>query len=703
MEGVVPIDDAPRVPVLVTPDSADPWFTAAFELGESQKKLVGMLPLEAWREYADDGRILVAVDSSADAPDQEWIVGYAAFRLPRQEVVLAHLVVAPAARGRNIARLLVDELSARYSERRGIRVKCRRDYEASAAWPKLGFIAQGDFPGRGRNGKRVTLWWRDHGHPDLMTWPGAPTSMVSAVIDANVFLDLHSDHAGARKEQTRALLTGSLEGRVQLLVSPELGNEINRGKHDDERARLHAIRLTYPSLRVDRDDVTRYQKLIEPDLGQPPTNQRDMSDLLHVAYAAAAGAQVVVTRDDKALRKLREQARELVGVTLVSPQELVALIDEVEGGPAYNPAALHASGYAMREAGVGDQGRLDAFIDTGASERRNGYTELLRSLAAHRPNGAHRLLITDPDNEPVALLGTDQAGGVLEVALLRMKPFALAASMAAQLVSQLRPLAQEAGVSAIRITDPHPHPLLSEALLGDGFAASTSGPVALSIPGVCSVQDLSTTVAAATGLLDDTERDALAGIITLSDMFTAENTAPRAAALERQLRPLRIHDAALDTWLVPIKAAWASQLFGVPADLIGQIPTLGISVEHVYYRGGRSGEQAPARVLWYVSGRQDPMVIGCSELIEVKDGTPKDQHREFRRLGVYAWAQVNESANKQGNVRALRVINTELFPNPMRLGRLRELAIAESQTLQLVSPRRISAGLFRRILEEVRT
>jgi hypothetical protein len=32
---------------------------------------------------------------------------------------------------------------------------------------------------------------------------------------------------------------------------------------------------------------------------------------------------------------------------------------------------------------------------------------------------------------------------------------------------------------------------------------------------------------------------------------------------------------------------------------------------------------APARVLWYVSGAGHMIVIGCSELIEVRDGTPK--------------------------------------------------------------------------------
>lgn len=686
----------------MSPSSSDPLFQAVFELGESQKSLVGMLPLQAWREYADEGRILAAVEQNPDHPDTPRVVGYAAYRLPRQEVVLAHLVVHPGARGQRIARLLVEHISEKYESRRGILAKCRRDYEASKAWPGLGFIAQGDLPGRGFGGERLTVWWRDHGHPDLMTWPGAPASVTSIVIDTNVFLDLHSETAGEDRIRTRELLTSTLEGRIQLLVTPELGNEINRHEHAAERAKLQSIRLSYPAIQADPASISAFRATIEAELDAPPTSARDVSDLLHVAYAAAAGVDIVVTRDDKALRKLRVVAREFVGVSLVSPQELVALLDEMEGSPAYSPSALLGTGYHMREAGIDDQSCLDSFLDTSAGEKRRDYTKRTRSLAEHRPIGAHRLLVTEPGADAVALLGSDVVRGVLEISLLRMKPFPLATTMAAQLVSRLRPLARDAGVSAIRVTDPHPNPLLNQALLADGFGAAASGTVGLAIAEVRAIDEVATTIRAAAASLDDIEQQALSGLVELADTIRSDSSPVHAAALERQARPLRIADAALETWLVPIKPAWSSQLFGVPADMFGQTPELGISVEHVYYRRGHSGETAPARVLWYVSGRHNMAVIGCSELVEVKDGNPRNLHREFRRLGVYGWKEVQAAADKRGNVRALRVTNTELFATPVTLRRLTEMAGQERQTLQLVSPRRISASLFARIMREAR-
>jgi hypothetical protein len=96
------------------------------------------------------------------------------------------------------------------------------------------------------------------------------------------------------------------------------------------------------------------------------------------------------------------------------------------------------------------------------------------------------------------------------------------------------------------------------------------------------------------------------------------------------------------------------------------------------------------------------IVVGCSELVEVQDGTPKELHRRFRRLGVYGWKEVNAVADRRGVVRALRVTNTELFTTPVPLARLKEMAALEGQSLQLVSPGKINAGLFSRIMAEVR-
>jgi hypothetical protein len=159
-----------------------------------------------------------------------------------------------------------------------------------------------------------------------------------------------------------------------------------------------------------------------------------------------------------------------------------------------------------------------------------------------------------------------------------------------------------------------------------------------------------------------------------------------------QLGSCQVVDAPVPCWLVPIKPAFSSQLFGYPQELFPRQDSLGISIEHVYYRGGKSGESAPGRILWYVSGAME--VIAVSDLVEVADGDATELWRRFRRLGVYDRRQVLAAANKaSGKVRALRVVNTQPFLYRISLRTLRGLAARNGQTLRLRSASQVNAGL----------
>ena len=202
--------------------------------------------------------------------------------------------------------------------------------------------------------------------------------------------------------------------------------------------------------------------------------------------------------------------------------------------------------------------------------------------------------------------------------------------------------------------------------------------------------------------LTDCERGALEPV-TQAAAEIKDGMAPASlvASVERQLRPLRIADANLGTWLVPIKPGFSSQLFNAPAQLFDRSAQLGISIEHVYYKGRSAGETAPGRVLWYAS-EPDKVIIGCSDLVDVIDDEPDALYRRFRRLGVYRREQVRKTAKGRATVRALHVVNTEVFVRPVSLSRLDSLAARNCQKLVLVSASRISPGLFTDIIKEGR-
>jgi len=441
------------------------------------------------------------------------------------------------------------------------------------------------------------------------------------------------------------------------------------------------------------------QALIEA-IGHQPHSPQDRSDLNHIAYASAAGVPTVVTRDNPVLRRLRPIAAGSAGVGVVSPEELVALVDEAEAAPAYMPAALLGTGYNVKEAGAGDNALLRQFFSTASGEKLKAFERALRALAATRPSSS-RLLITDPYGAPVALIGLAPESDVLTVPIVRMIRTALQATVAAQVASLLRSCAADRGVHAIGVSDQYANPLVLDALLRDGFYLTDGGPLALTLPAVCRMTDLSVAIRDALPEVAK-EREESSPWLTASQSLVDAPSAQVALALERQLRPLCIIDAPVDVWMVPIRSQFSAPLFGYPQELLERPDRLGISVEHVYYRGGRSGERAPARVIWYVSGEREGVVMGRSELVEVIDGPWEKIYSRFRRLGVYKRDQVKATAGSGGQVRALRVINTDVFRRPLPLRTLRRFAQELGVGLQLQSPSRVSPELFALIMEEVR-
>ncbi|HVF04926.1 MAG TPA: GNAT family N-acetyltransferase [Frankiaceae bacterium] len=673
-----------------------PLYPDVIALGDRNRRSLGLLPHDAYRDYAENGRLLIATADRRDGSQR--LLGYALYRLPRNEVVLAHLVVASDVRGGGIARKLVYELSERYAARRGILAQCRRDWAANSIWPRLGFVAWGERPGRGAKAMPLTLWWRDHGHPDLMTWVGAQGGSLPVVMDANIFFDLHADETASDVvTATKNILLRRLGDRVELLTTPELHNEIDRHADSRHRSRLHALANWYPRLAVPAGAVDHIADELRAR-ARASHNPRDDSDLRHVAYASAAGLDIVITRDRPALKRLKGPAFDVAGVRLLSPSELVTRIDQLEDAAAYAPVALLGTGYSTVEAEPDDP-RLAQFLMSPLGESRTSYEQTLATLAATRP-ASHRLFVIDPDGMPCALLGCRPCGDVLEVALLRLRTSALRATLATQLVHRLREMARMAEVNVLRLADPHLDPAFTEAATGDGYRHAPGGLVAVTLDRQATAHDLAATL---DSIAERVGEAALSQTAAELRHCADDRVLERLAALEHHLRPASITDAPLPCFVVPIRQRWASELFGVPDQLFVRDAFLGISVEHVYYRATRPArESAPARLLWYASGR-GPIpnaLIGWSHLIEVVDDDADRLWRRFRRLGVYGRHDVAATADPLGRVRALRVADTELFKKHVRLDRYRVLAQGFGHSVSLQSPQRIPAELFGAIVRE---
>ncbi|WP_373123061.1 GNAT family N-acetyltransferase [Mycobacterium marinum] len=673
-----------------TPDAGSELLHAARSLGDSQSQYLGLLPYAAWEEYASEQRILCAMEETATSDSAERLVGYTAFRLPRQTLALTHLAVAPSMRRQGVAQQLIDELRRRYPDRKGISARCRRDYPASRAWPRLGFVARGDRKGRSADGHLLTDWWYDFGHPDLLTWEGGAQSTTPVVIDTNVFLALHGSRADKRIAQ---VLAGAAD-RIQILVTPELNNELNRNPDAFERQRLLQIAAAYPPLAVDPSLVNDVEANLIQRLARAPVSVQDCSDVRHVAYALAAGIGIVVTHDRTAKSRLSTVARELGNVVVTNPSELVVLLDEKEDQPAYAPRALKETGYTFAEAGA-DSSALNNFINTAEGERRTAFRDVCECLARARPR-SHRLILQDTQANSVGLIGTAPRRDMLEVLLLRTRPCGLRSSVAAQLVGQLRVLAAQQSLEIITVLDNFLDSAIYDALLEDGFHPCDDGLIAITIPGPSNLEALRIRF---DEYWEKLQRDHRDGLEPLKSVVQQETSATAAYQLEHQLRPLRLLDAPLDTWILPIKPAYAMELFGYPAQLFERHSELGIQREHVFFRGAKSGESPPGRILWYASSPESA-IFAISTLVEVRDLPPEIAYRKFKRLGVYDLKRLEATASSTGTIRALRITDTELLTNPIPLRSLRRLEAETGRTLQLVSASKIDTAWFSELMRE---
>ena len=167
----------------VSPDS--PYYKQVVELGDANSKTLGFLPYEAISHAAAEGRVLAYVEDRA-------VKGYALFgkRARTGDISLTHLCVDHSERGQGIARQLVEGIVERHQHRAAIRLACRKDYDANAMWPHLGFERIGEKPGRSREGLPLVTWIRPIAARTLFEEPEQDDARMVVAIDTNILLDI---------------------------------------------------------------------------------------------------------------------------------------------------------------------------------------------------------------------------------------------------------------------------------------------------------------------------------------------------------------------------------------------------------------------------------------------------------------------------------------------------------------------------------
>ncbi|MBC1240898.1 GNAT family N-acetyltransferase, partial [Nostoc sp. 2RC] len=169
-------------------DNHSPHLETVIKLWRANSQTLGNFPKGAFEERAACRQILVALDSEGAC------VGYLLYRYSRDWFIITHLCIDPSCQGKGVAKQLVDHLKQITKSSRGIKLKCRRDYNLQGMWSSFGFIAKRDVEAKAKN-KKLTVWELEHNPLPLLSTmiKQQLESKLCVMIAPDIFLDLYID------------------------------------------------------------------------------------------------------------------------------------------------------------------------------------------------------------------------------------------------------------------------------------------------------------------------------------------------------------------------------------------------------------------------------------------------------------------------------------------------------------------------------
>lgn len=634
-------------------------------LGKKYSRWLGHYPEGAYDESAEKGRILAVIDQNSS------LLGYLLYRVSRSNVTIAHLCAASAERGKGISHVLFGELKARTKDCHGVKLRCRRDFPASSLWPKLGFVPLSDRPGRSASGALLTTWWYEYDQPTLFA-VSHDDSKPHAVLDANILFDLQ-DKPNSSSRGIAALSAPWLSEEVEFCVTSEIFVEINRATVPSERARRWKFAQQYTAIVVDEIVETRVINDLR-ELFPIELSESDESDLKQLAKAIAGNASFFITWDTAQLGRA-DAVQQRYGLAILRPLDLVIELDAKLRESEYVPTRIAGSLSTVSRIGSAEVKRLQrAFQDFRRAEQRGAFIDALHAANTdlHR---SETCVVSDPDGQDAALFCIDlRDPNVLRIPLLRLRGGRLVDGLAHQVVWRAVTRACASGRRVVEVNDRFLAPAAETALKACDFAESDESD---SIWRKHVVRVCGTRAEVLRALNErnvaTADNTLTAGVAILGASGSVDTKA--IAHLERVFWPVKIIDTAVPNYIVPIRPAFAAQLFDeglADQDLFGAKEHLAMSLRNVYYRSAKGMRvPAPSRILWYVSGQKGYAGSGAIRAVSLVEesvrGPAKELFRRFQRLGAYSWTQILRSAggDHRALLEAFTFTHTELLRAPV--------------------------------------
>lgn len=668
---------------------------AVIPLWRRNSATLGLFPEGAFRDRARDGCILVALD-------QDRFFGYLIFRVAsaKRRCTVVQLCVSEDARGSGVARNLVEFLRQDLPEGVDfIKVKCRRDFEANHVWPRLGFSPVGEEKAKAE-GKWLNIWHQYLGREHLFSRIEREdiAASTAVAIDAQIFFDLESE--GRPREdlskdliarwQASEWMTG--DGDIKVFVTDEIYKEIERGNDDDERRRLKRAVSKYHRVPEAEGATERVYRQLEGAVGAPRT-ERDRSDLMHIARAAAGNVFIFATYDSRLTDKISDSIYRASGVSTIHPLELESRLAELEEEQVYRPARLRGTSLAEGNFRPDDLPEVLDELLMPAGEKRRVFQNELREYLAF-PERYRTKVVRSENGMVVGLIVIELiSADEWEIKLLRAAKGSIYFTLIRCLIDQV---VIDAATERVEIVSAKPTlmPAIANQLTDAGFIFCDGVWFKVN----CFECFSSDAVAERLGQIARKAQHIRGCVEIISSQVTGGGARP--ASVERLVWPGKILYSGMMNYIVPIQPRWARDLFDSDlADqfLFGADMILALSHENVYYKSAKYSIDCPSRILWYVSqgsgrDRGTMSLRACSLVKDVQVGPAKELYKRFRRLGVYRWKDIKDmtGGDAEKNIMALHFDRTEMFASPVHLNVFKGMI----NNHPLASPCKVSDDIF---------
>jgi GNAT superfamily N-acetyltransferase len=689
-------------------DNHSPYLETVLKLWRANSKTLGRFPRGAFEEHAARRQILVALEPEIGC------IGYLLYRHSRAWITITHLCIDPSHRSKGVAKLLVEHLKQITTYSRGINLSCRRDYNLERMWLSFGFIAYKDEIGRGKKEKTIlTRWVLERKHLPLFSKliQQQIESKLCVIIAPDIFFTLYLDEKNDTENQN-ILLADWVQTELTLCINDEIFNQINKNDDTDERNKMRNFAETFTRLPCDSEKLESVYLQIE-NLLKNNQVKIDESLVRYLARSITSDSHLFLTKDKQFLN-LEDKIYEIFKLSIFHPEQLINQLDELHHRPNYQPVRLSGTSSEKIQIKIGEESFLAEFFQNfHKNEDKTIFQDHLRRFLA-KTDKFECIVVREGTNQPQALIVYGrQKENELEIPLLRVRSDKISSTLANHLIFKSICLSASEKRQFTRITDPYLEEPVITAIQEDTFVQVNNGWLKANLPVVKTSSELSKYLTSLASQFGD-EYNFLLEIAKNFEDNTVK--APQQLIdIERFLFPVKIKDANIATFIIPIQPRWAKDLFDenlanqmLPLQEFGVKPELAFNREAVYYRSVKNsrGLNAPCRILWYVSETQGERKGGgfynvgyiraCSYVDEVIIGKPKDLYRRFQRLGVYKLTDIqNISMDKDGYIMSIRFSDTELFNNSVSKQQLQQ--ILSKDNLLLISPYRITEEDFMKV------